>query len=519
MLSTTHAHVDVLAAGGVGQVVPISFQYFTTDQITVVTINALVETTLIQGVDFTVTTPVSPLPNLGTVTISKSLTAGHTIRVRRIVPLQQIIDFINQGPYTAASLAKGLDLVVMMLQQTAEGVVILGSFVLDPFGFVTKAGVDVITGAKTFTASTLFQIGINNTAPVIDSSGATGVGHMLIFKRHNDLFPSPLPIGWDIATHVNDQGAWYSNSWAVWSGALSGSPDAEGVYRPLHPDESFSSFMVGIRSDVIGPSLHLRSLGTGGANGTHIEGMDDSGTYTFRVHNDGAIWWGVGTRAQYDLRLYRTGALGSPTLNVNARFAVALGSSYAGRADFSSNISVATAILDGNLQSRIDVSSGTGPTVLQSFQPDGASVVLHRIRSSGAIANATARLLAIDNNTTEVNWFDKDGKLTKLAARQVLPTYSASITMDASLGDEQDITVTNNTNFTMQVPTNPTLGQRISVCIRNTAGGAMGTITWNAIFKLGAFTNPANGFSRTIDFRYNGSVWVEASRTPADVPN
>ena len=48
----------------------------------------------------------------------------------------------------------------------------------------------------------------------------------------------------------------------------------------------------------------------------------------------------------------------------------------------------------------------------------------------------------------------------------------------------------------------------------------MGAITWGGVFLYSAWTNPANGFSRAIDFVYNGTTsWVEVSRTPADVPN
>jgi hypothetical protein len=103
--------------------------------------------------------------------------------------------------------------------------------------------------------------------------------------------------------------------------------------------------------------------------------------------------------------------------------------------------------------------------------------------------------------------------------KEVTVTYSASMTIDASTGNEQVITATNATAFTINAPTNPATGQYLEVTIRNTSGGALGVATWNAAFKMTAWTQPATAFSRTIIFRYNGTNWVEKGRTAADVPN
>lgn len=98
-------------------------------------------------------------------------------------------------------------------------------------------------------------------------------------------------------------------------------------------------------------------------------------------------------------------------------------------------------------------------------------------------------------------------------------TYSASISTDVDLGDHFTITATNTSAFTINAPTNPVTGKRITYTIRNNSGGALGAITWNAVFKLGTFTNPANGNSRSIEFAYNGTNWVQVSNTSVDVPN
>lgn len=106
-----------------------------------------------------------------------------------------------------------------------------------------------------------------------------------------------------------------------------------------------------------------------------------------------------------------------------------------------------------------------------------------------------------------------------LIEKEIVVTYSAAMTIDARLGNEQIITVTNAVAWTVNAPTTPSTGQYLEITVRNTSGGALGAATWNAVFKMNAWVSPANGFSRTIAFRYNGTNWVEKGRTAADVPN
>lgn len=106
-----------------------------------------------------------------------------------------------------------------------------------------------------------------------------------------------------------------------------------------------------------------------------------------------------------------------------------------------------------------------------------------------------------------------------LVEKRTAPTYGATVSVDASLGNEFDVSVSNGTAFTVAAPTNPVDGQRITIKLQNNSGGAMGAVTWNAAYKLAAWTSPATGFSRSIDFRYNSANWVEIGRTTVDVPN
>lgn len=96
--------------------------------------------------------------------------------------------------------------------------------------------------------------------------------------------------------------------------------------------------------------------------------------------------------------------------------------------------------------------------------------------------------------------------------------YQATITSDASMGQVLVITATNGTAFTIASPVNVRSGQRLIYLIRNASGGALGAITWNAIFKKSAFTNPANGNSRAIEFMYDGTNLVQINAAAVDVP-
>lgn len=118
------------------------------------------------------------------------------------------------------------------------------------------------------------------------------------------------------------------------------------------------------------------------------------------------------------------------------------------------------------------------------------------------------------------------GLLTTKANCSVLTalTYGPSIAIDASLGNDFVVTITDNVAFAVAAPTNtPPSGfcQDISITFRNASGGAHGAGTFNAVFKTQATAFPAiaTGQSRTVFFRWNGTNWVELVRTAADVAN
>lgn len=110
-------------------------------------------------------------------------------------------------------------------------------------------------------------------------------------------------------------------------------------------------------------------------------------------------------------------------------------------------------------------------------------------------------------------------KIVKLVNKRIQPTYGTTITINNDIAGEFEVTATNNTGFTIANPATLSAGQDVTVTIRNTAGVALGAVTWGNLYKLATWTNPATGFSRTISFACNGTNWVERSRTTIDIPN
>lgn len=113
----------------------------------------------------------------------------------------------------------------------------------------------------------------------------------------------------------------------------------------------------------------------------------------------------------------------------------------------------------------------------------------------------------------------KFSNTTSGAATLKTLTYAASIvTGDVTLADCFVVTATNGTAFVFAAPTFAHNGMIKTWTLRNTFG-VLGAGTWNAVFKLAAWANPANGFSASITFRHNGTNWVEIGRSTATIPN
>jgi len=155
--------------------------------------------------------------------------------------------------------------------------------------------------------------------------------------------------------------------------------------------------------------------------------------------------------------------------------------------------------------------SGTLNHLLGTFITLNANTMTHGIyQTTAAVGTGATRTLIPE-------WYDR-GEQQKAAFGLFTATYGTTVATNMLNGDKHYIPVTNGTAFTISAPVNPQIGQELTYLIINSSGGAMGTITWDAAFKLaGAFTNPAATKARTITFLYGGAAWYEISRAGADI--
>lgn len=120
------------------------------------------------------------------------------------------------------------------------------------------------------------------------------------------------------------------------------------------------------------------------------------------------------------------------------------------------------------------------------------------------------------SNTSQVLAKFKAGS----SVARLLKSQAGTIAIDSRLATEFCLNITAGTAFTVGNPTvEPDTTPRITIQVKNSSGGAMGVITWDTLYKMSAWTNPANGFSRAIDFQYDGTNWIQISQTGVDVPN
>jgi hypothetical protein len=161
------------------------------------------------------------------------------------------------------------------------------------------------------------------------------------------------------------------------------------------------------------------------------------------------------------------------------------------------------------------VNDGTRNRRAQLFVDDAAGTF--GLRGAASASGVTFKLNVAGSDVLSASGSAVTPKKL-IQTRQGL-TYGATVSVDANAGNSFWVTATNGTGFTVANPTNASAGQRITIRVRNTSGGALGTLTWDTAYRLAAWTQPADGYSRAIDFEYNGTSWIEVSRTPADVPN
>src|SRR6266540_1086029 len=101
---------------------------------------------------------------------------------------------------------------------------------------------------------------------------------------------------------------------------------------------------------------------------------------------------------------------------------------------------------------------------------------------------------------------------------KVLP-YSASITPNNSAGAAIfSIVISDASAFTINAPTgNLVMGAIIAFDIKNSSGGAHGTITWNAVYAMPALGAIASTKRKTLEFYYDGTNWVQLGAASPDL--
>lgn len=92
---------------------------------------------------------------------------------------------------------------------------------------------------------------------------------------------------------------------------------------------------------------------------------------------------------------------------------------------------------------------------------------------------------------------------------------SPTLRIDPTAHDSTVADIEDSSNVTVAAPLSKANGLTFWLVFENNSGGAMGTVSWNAIFEVGAFTGPANGARSSICFTYDSDrgKWVELVRS------
>jgi len=247
--------------------------------------------------------------------------------------------------------------------------------------------------------------------------------------------------------------------------------------------------------------------------GTQVDALDltsSTGIYAITAYGSSAVRTMTGTAARITVT-DGDGVSGNPTFDIS--------SSYVGQSSITTLGTITTGVWTGTsigtayTDAKVVSISGTANRITIAGTATVPTVDIH---TSYAGQNTIVTLGTVTTGTWNA------GAVTSSKATigaRVTVTYSASMTIDASLGNVFEITATNNTAFTINAPTNPVTGQTIIVKIYNTAGGALGVATWDPVFKMVAWVQPADTFNRAILFHFNGTNWTEDFRSAADVSN
>jgi len=122
-VATSDRKTEPLSCNGVTTAFPFSFPIINETHLKVIVTSALgVETTLYLGTDYTVSHSGTDFASGGTVTILSTCVSGKTITIKRITPVTQSADYVENQYFSQNVLESNLDKLTMVTQELAEDV-------------------------------------------------------------------------------------------------------------------------------------------------------------------------------------------------------------------------------------------------------------------------------------------------------------------------------------------------------------------------------------------------------------
>jgi len=191
-------------------------------------------------------------------------------------------------------------------------------------------------------------------------------------------------------------------------------------------------------------------------------------------------------------------------------------------------IIVGNHVSGANQQYCIKDQDGTSPSVIAEgnqlvswyscgtcgqYTLDGGAARVNNLGWSAGVPTASEWEVGnVVQNTNDNTFWIKDANDTMRqlwAGRLVALSDAATIALDASTGTSFQVTI--GGNRTIGAPTNPAIGQRITLLVQQDATGGR-TLSWNGVFKQG-WSNSGNGAHKrtSISFVYDGTNWNQES--------
>lgn len=175
----------------------------------------------------------------------------------------------------------------------------------------------------------------------------------------------------------------------------------------------------------------------------------------------------------------------------------------------------------------IAVFASAGPVTIIGKGSDMPFTWVRIINTTGN-TSGIVNIIGIDNSQVDFSQVLLDATPTlnlwqpNTRTDPTFPGAGGAVAIDASKGQQQFITVTDGTAFTISNPTNFGPGTVVNLIISNSSGGAMGAVTLGSAYKpAGSITVPANGKMRVYSFVgyvIHGTLQlIEVSRSPADI--